>query len=61
MTQGFDLQELLDDISRDYITKAIKQSGARKTTAAKMLGFANHQTLGNWMRRLALETKEIHD
>lgn len=61
MTQGFDLQRLLDEISRDYITRAIKQSGARKTAAAKMLGFANHQTLGNWMKRLGLETKEIND
>jgi DNA-binding NtrC family response regulator len=61
LTQGFDLQDLLDDVSRDYIAKALKQSGDRKTTAAKMLGFANHQTLGNWMKRLGLETQEQHD
>lgn len=61
MTQGFDLQGLLDEISRDYITRAINQSGAKKTAAAKMLGFANHQTLGNWMKRLGLESKEIND
>lgn len=59
MTQGFDLQGLLDEISRDYITRAINQSGARKTAAAKMLGFSNHQTLGNWMKRLGLESKEL--
>lgn len=58
MTQGFDLQGLLDEISRHYITRAINQSGARKTAAAKMLGFANHQTLGNWMKRLGLETED---
>lgn len=61
LTQGFDLQELLDDISRDYIAKALRQSGDRKTAAAKMLGFANHQTLGNWMKRLDLEAQEQHD
>ena len=61
LTQSFDLQELLDDVSRDYITKALKQTGDRKTAAAKMLGFANHQTLGNWMKRLGLETQEQHD
>ncbi len=61
LAQGFDLQELLDEISRDYIAKALKQTGDRKTAAAKMLGFANHQTLGNWMKRLGLETQEQHD
>ena len=55
LVKGFDLQALLDDVSRDYIAKALKQSGNRKTLAANLLGFANHQTLGNWMRRLALE------
>lgn len=58
MTQDFDLQGLLDEISRDYIVKALKKSGDRKTTAAKRLGFANHQTLGNWMKRLGLETED---
>lgn len=61
LAQGFDLQELLDAVSRDYIAKALKQTGDRKTAAAKMLGFANHQTLGNWMKRLGLETQEQHD
>lgn len=59
--QGFDLQGILDDVSRDYITKALKQSGDRKTAAAKMLGFANHQTLGNWMKRLGFEIHDQHE
>lgn len=59
--QGFDLQGLLDEVSRDYIAKALRQSGDRKTAAAKMLGFSNHQTLGNWMKRLGLETQDQHD
>jgi DNA-binding NtrC family response regulator len=61
LTQGFDLQGLLDEVSRSYITKALKQSGERKNAASKMLGFANHQTLGNWMKRLGLETQEQQD
>lgn len=58
ITQGFDLQRLLDEISSDYIQKALAQTGNRKTLAAKRLGFANHQTLGNWMKRLGLETED---
>lgn len=59
--QGFDLQGLLDEISQDYIAKALKKSGNRKTAAAKLLGFANHQTLGNWMNRLGLETQDQNE
>lgn len=61
LTQDFDLQELLDGISRDYIAKALKQTGGRKTATAKMMGFTNHQTLGNWMKRLGLETQDQQD
>lgn len=58
LTQDFDLQGLLDEISRDYVSRALKQTGDRKTAAAKLLGFANHQTLGNWMKRLGMENSD---
>ena len=58
LTQGFDLQALLDEISSDYILRALKQTGDRKTTAAHLLGFTNHQTLSNWMKRLDLDQEE---
>ena len=54
LTQDFDLQGLLDDVSREYVARAMKQTGGRKTAAAKLLGFANHQTLGNWMKKLGI-------
>jgi len=58
LTQGFDLQALLNEISSDYILRALKQSGDRKTTAAHLLGFTNHQTLSNWMKRLDLDEEQ---
>lgn len=61
LTQDFDLQELLDDISRDYVARALKQTGERKTAAAKLLGLSNHQTLGNWMKRLSIEADERNE
>lgn len=61
LTQDFDLQQLLDNVSRVYVLRAMKQSGDRKTAAAKLLGFSNYQTLGNWMRRLGIETDESAD
>lgn len=61
LIHGFDLQELLDEITRDYVIRALKQSGHRKTVAATLLGFSNHQTLANWMKRLGVELDETTD
>jgi transcriptional regulator with PAS, ATPase and Fis domain len=58
LAQGFDLEALLDDVKRHYIRLALEKAGGRKGAAAKLLGFSNHQTLGNWMRRLGLEGGE---
>ena len=58
LTQGFDLKGLLDEVARDYVARALKQSGDRKTVAAELLGFPNYQTFGNWMKRLGVETTE---
>jgi DNA-binding NtrC family response regulator len=55
MADGFDLQSTLDDVAKGYIRRAMERSGQRKAQAAKLLGFANHQTLGNWMKRLRLD------
>lgn len=58
LTQGFDLQGLLDWVAREYVARALKQSGDRKTVAAKLLGFSNYQTFGNWMKRLGVKTTD---
>ena len=55
---GFDLQGLLDEVSRYYIARAIEKSGQKKKKAAEMLGFSNYQTLGNWMEKLGLKSDE---
>lgn len=57
LTQGIDLQALLDEISSDYILRALKETGDRKTAAAHLLGFTNHQTLSNWMKRLGFDSE----
>lgn len=59
LAQGIDLEELLDDIKRHYITQALDKARGRKTVAAKLLGLASHQTLSNWMRRLGMESGEL--
>ncbi len=58
LTSGFNLQAHLDDIKRQYIDEAMSRAHGRKTVAAKLLGLANHQTLGNWMKTLGMEQRE---
>lgn len=53
--RGIDLQDFLDDVARDLIAQAMAKSGQKKTGAARLLGFDNHQTLGNWMKRLGMD------
>jgi transcriptional regulator with GAF, ATPase, and Fis domain len=56
LSDGFELQERLDEEARSLINQALQQSGQRKFAAAKLLGFANHQTLANWTSRLGINT-----
>lgn len=61
LTQDFDLQKILDDVSRHYVARALKQTGGRKAAAANLLGISNHQTLGNWIKRLGLTADESNE
>ena len=56
-SDDFALQARLDDVARDLINRALHQSGKRKSAAAKLLGFSNHQTLSNWMKRLDMKSE----
>lgn len=55
---GFELQALLDEVSRHYIKRALDLSAGKKTQAADLLGFSNYQTLRNWCKQLKLENSE---
>ena len=54
LTPGFQLQDVLDDVSRIYMSRALKQTEGRKSAAAKLLGFSNYQTLDNRMSKLQM-------
>lgn len=58
LMQGFDLEELVDEVKAHYIHLALEKCGGKKTAAARLLGFSNHQTLGNWMKRLGIASDE---
>jgi transcriptional regulator with PAS, ATPase and Fis domain len=52
--EGIDIQVLLDDIKRRYITQAINQAAGNKKKATVLLGLPNYQTLTNWMDKLGI-------
>lgn len=53
---GIELKSILNEVSAHYINRAVDQARGRKRETARLLGFASHQTLGNWIRRLGLKS-----
>ena len=52
--EGFDLDETLADISREYLRAAMKEADGNKSRAAELLGLNSRQTLNNRMKSLGL-------
>ena len=52
---GFNLQELLNDIQRHYLRRAMEEASGVKSKAARLLGMANYQTLDAQLKRLNAE------
>jgi transcriptional regulator with PAS, ATPase and Fis domain len=50
----FDLDGLLDQVAKNYIERALGETGNKKKKAAELLGFASHQRLDYWRRRLKI-------
>jgi len=48
---GFDLNEIIEQIERHYFKRAMDQAGGNKTKAAQLLGLKNYQTLTNRMKK----------
>jgi DNA-binding NtrC family response regulator len=47
--EGFSLPDLIADVARHYLDRAVEQSHGNKTEAAKLLGLGSYQTLTNWL------------
>ena len=48
---GLDLPELMADLARHYVQRALTEADGNKTRAAELIGLPSYQTLTNWMRR----------
>ena len=46
---GFSLPDLLSDVTKQYLQRALEEAGRNKTKAAKLIGLPNYQTFDNWL------------
>ena len=53
--QGIELQDILNEVGKHYIKRALDSTHGNKTKTAALLGFSNHQTLSSWMKRCGVE------
>lgn len=49
------LQDIMADVARHYLGRAMEESGGNKTEAARLLGLPSYQTLTNWLKKYGLE------
>lgn len=52
---GLNLTELLKEVARHYLSRAIDEARGNKTKAAELVGLPSYQTLTNWLKKYGLE------
>lgn len=53
--KGFDIQSVIAEVARHYLSRAIKEAGENKSKAAEMLGLGSYQTVKNWTKKYGLD------
>ena len=53
--EGFNLDELLDEVTTHYLERAKAHTGGKKGEAAKLLGFKSYQNLSNRMSKVGFK------
>lgn len=52
---GFRVEEVVEEVERHYVVRALESSGHVKSEAARLLGLKSGQTFSNWMERLGID------
>ena len=55
---GFDLEEHLNEIHRNYLRRAMDEAQGVKAQAARLLGMSSYQTLDAQLKRLRVSATE---
>lgn len=53
--KSINLPELLANITRQHLMKALEVTGGNKTKAAKLVGLPNYQTFSNWCEKYGVQ------
>jgi transcriptional regulator with PAS, ATPase and Fis domain len=53
---GLNLSELLEEVARHYLERAMDEAQGNKTKAAELVGLPSYQTLTNWLSRYKVPT-----
>lgn len=48
---GFSLPDLLANVARHYLARAMEEAAGNKSRAAELVGLASYQTLSNWLSK----------
>ena len=48
---GFSLPQLLAEVARHYLARAMDEAANNKTGAAELVGLASYQTFTNWLSK----------
>ncbi|RLC83756.1 MAG: sigma-54-dependent Fis family transcriptional regulator [Chloroflexi bacterium] len=51
LTDDFDLEEVIGEVARHYLERALKETGGNKSRAAALLNFKSYQTLDGWLKK----------
>ena len=51
MDDAFSLQDLLQEVTRHYLERALEESEGNKRKAARLVGLKSHQTFVNWCKK----------
>jgi transcriptional regulator with GAF, ATPase, and Fis domain len=52
---GFSIQNVLEEVAKHYLGRAIAESRGNKSEAAKLLGLPSYQTLTNWLTKYKID------
>jgi transcriptional regulator with PAS, ATPase and Fis domain len=52
---GLNLPELLKEVARHYLGRALDEAAGNKTRAAELVGAPSYQTLSNWLKKYEVD------
>jgi transcriptional regulator with PAS, ATPase and Fis domain len=55
LAEGFSLPEVMAEVARHYLDRALAEARDNKTEAARLLGLGSYQTLTNWLNKYVTE------